>query len=144
MSLKEDALAGILFFVSGLLGIVIGWGYDTGTLANAGPGLAPKALSVGLMVLGSVIALRAARTSERVKPLQLRPIVIVLGGLLIFAGLIERVGLAATVTAMIVFMYIAAGERRWAEAVIVGGVFGLVCTALFVFGLKLSFKPGWW
>jgi hypothetical protein len=142
--LKQDFLAGFLFLAMGVAGLLFGAGYDMGTLSRAGPGFAPKVLSVGLIILGAIIAIRSIWQNRFASALHFRPLVAVLGALLIFALLIDRGGLFVTVVAMAGFMYLVGGERRWVEAAVFSAAFAVFCAALFVFGLKLPFSVGWW
>ena len=55
----QDVGAAIILIALGLAGIWFGRDYDIGSVSHRGPGYMPALLSIGLLVFGAVIGLRA-------------------------------------------------------------------------------------
>jgi putative tricarboxylic transport membrane protein len=55
----QDAGAAVLLMVIGLGGLWFGRDYELGSVSQMGPGYMPMLLSIGLLIFGAVIALRA-------------------------------------------------------------------------------------
>ena len=55
----QDVGAAIILIVIGLAGLWFGRDYDIGSVSRMGPGYMPVLLSIGLLVFGAVIGLRA-------------------------------------------------------------------------------------
>jgi hypothetical protein len=55
----QDVGAAIILIALGLAGVWFGRDYDIGSVSRMGPGYMPALLSIGLLVFGAVIGLRA-------------------------------------------------------------------------------------
>lgn len=74
----------------------------------------------------------------------MRPLVLVLLSLLVFAGLIERAGLIPATIGLALVAAAGSKDTRWLEVVIFSVVLALVSALVFVKGLGLTMKilPG--
>src|SRR4029079_17943279 len=110
--LGRDFFAGLLFIVFGALALAIGTRYPLGSTARMGAGYFPVLISGLLMFIGIVVAARGVRIqSTVVTPLSLKPLLLVLAAILLFAGTIERLGLTLAVLVVVVIGYLA--NARW-------------------------------
>lgn len=116
--------------------------YDFGSLRRMGPGFFPVVLGLVLAVLGALIALSALGRPGQVRPFAWRETIGILGALLLFGLLLNRIGFVAT-TALTVLISSAVAPRGgivW-RLVLAVAVTALVW-ALFILGLNMSF-PVW-
>ncbi len=111
----KDFVAGVLFVAVGIAAIVIAANYPLGTAARMGPGYFPRILGILLIVLGSSLAFRALRIQGSALPgWQWRPVVIVLGSVVLFGLVVNIVGLALS-TIGLILVSSAASKRIPAE-----------------------------
>ena len=100
MRFNQDIGAGLTFAGAGILGIALGTEYEFGVARAMGPGYLPTVLCWGLIGLGLLIAGKGAfETGEALTRWHLRPLLLVLAAVGIFAITIERLGLFVAVLA---------------------------------------------
>ena len=139
----KDFYSGLLFIAFGVGAIVIGSNYALGTAARMGPGYFPRMLGILLIVLGGALALRALRVQGSPLPgWKWRPTLIVLGSVVLFGVIVNRVGLVLSTIILILLSSAASTEFRPKEAVISGVLLAGLTVAVFVIGLKLQL-PIW-
>ena len=104
---KIDVLAGLFVILLGVLSIVESLNFNMGTTRNMGPGYFPYYIGVLMIIVGVGIileGLRPARYALNFGQLpSLRGLLMILAGVIAFALLIPRVGLAHA-TAVAVFL----------------------------------------
>ncbi|MFO1314544.1 MAG: tripartite tricarboxylate transporter TctB family protein [Burkholderiales bacterium] len=139
----KDFWSGVLFIAFGLAAIVIARDYAMGTAGRMGPGYFPRALGAILIVLGLVLSVRAIKL--RGTALQFgsfRPLVIVLGSVVVFGLAAPSLGMVIATVLLIVVSSAASHEFRWKEAIISSVVLAVFTLAAFGYGLKLQL-PLW-
>ena len=93
----QDVGAAIILIAIGLAGLWFGRDYDIGSVSRMGPGYMPALLSIGLLVFGAAIGLRAVTLDgPPIATGRWYPSLMILVAVLMFAVLIERAGLAPT------------------------------------------------
>ena len=108
----QDVGAAIILIALGLAGIWFGRDYDIGSVSRMGPGYMPALLSIGLLVFGAVIGLRAVTVDgPPIETGRWYPSLLILVAVLLFALLIDRVGLALTTFVVAVICAFASGRR---------------------------------
>lgn len=108
-----------------------------GIFSAMGPGFYPLVLSVVLAGLALVILFQPDAEGEPTSAGDLRPFLAICAGVIIFAVLVQRVGLfPATAAAVIVS---ATGHKgfAWLPTILLGIGAGAFCTIVFIFGLSL-------
>jgi len=139
----KDFWSGVLFIAIGLAAIGISSTYPLGTAARMGPGYFPRMLGILLMVLGTVLALRALRsTGGSLAKWKLRPLVFVLGSVVVFGIIVHYVGVMLGTIFLIVGASAASHEFRPKESVIAGILLAALAVGVFIIGLKLQL-PTW-
>ena len=129
----QDFWSGILFIVFGALALWFGRDYAIGTLNRIGPGFLPVMLSVGLLAVGGLLALRAlAIDGPAIEKSQVVPQLVILAAIAVFAFGIERLGLALTVAAVAVTASFAKRGMHWLEVIGLGVGLSALCVVLFV------------
>ena len=135
----KDLVAGLLFIAVGIAAIAIASNYTLGTAARMGPGYFPRILGMLMIVLGAILALRSLRLAGPPLPgWKWRPVLVVLGSVVVFGLIVTRVGLVLSTILLIVMASAASREFRPREALISGGLLALLCVGVFVIGLKLQ------
>ena len=141
----KDFFAGLLYIAFGGLAVALGSGYPLGSAARMGPGYFPVMVGSLLLLVGIVVAARGLRAkSERMGALAIKPLVLVLGAVILFAALIEKIGLAVAILGVVVIGYLANTRRRPLELLVLALVLTTASVLIFHYGLKLPFKiwPG--
>ena len=139
----KDFYSGLIFIAFGVGAIAIGSNYALGTAARMGPGYFPRMLGILLIVLGAALALRALRVQGSPLPgWKWRPTLIVLGSVVLFGVIVNRVGLVLSTIILILLSSAASTEFRPKEALISGVLLAGLTVAVFVIGLKLQL-PIW-
>ena len=134
----QDFLAGLMFVAFGVVGAYIARKYPFGTSVRMGPGYLPVVLSwcmiaLGVLIVGKSLILEGPGFG-RVK---LRPLVFVLGCVLVYALTIERLGLAISTFLTTVICAYADTNMRWVETLILGVALSAFCVVTFIYGLSL-------
>lgn len=139
----KDFLAGLMFIALGIAAIVIAMNYTLGTAARMGPGYFPRILGILLIVLGAILALRSARLRGNPLPgWQWKPVLIVLGSVVVFGLIVTRLGVVLSTVALILMSSAASHEFRAREALITGILLAALAVGVFLIGLKLQL-PIW-
>jgi Tripartite tricarboxylate transporter TctB family len=139
----KDLLAGLLFIAVGIAAIALAAGYTLGTAARMGPGYFPRILGILLITLGAVLALRSLKLSGAPLPgWKWRPVIVVLGSVVVFGLIVTRVGLVLSTVLLIAMASAASHEFRPKEAAISGLLLAALVVGVFVVGLKLQL-PIW-
>jgi hypothetical protein len=137
----KDFFAGLMFIAFGVAALAIGSGYALGTAARMGPGYFPRILGFLLIAIGAVVALRSLKLKGGpVRFGSLKPIVIVLGSVVLFGVLSPHIGLILAGVMLIVASSAGSSEFRWKEALISGIVLSIGAVLVFVWGLGLQFS----
>ncbi|OGP62660.1 MAG: hypothetical protein A2169_06830 [Deltaproteobacteria bacterium RBG_13_47_9] len=141
---RQDFYGGLFFLGLGVFGVVFGKGYTIGTISRMGPGYLPMVLSYALIIIGTFIAIRAIRHGEsHIESCYWRPIVSVLGSILVFAFLIPRGGLVLSTLLVTILSSFGTRETRWRSAIVLGILMALLTALVFIklLGLPISVWP---
>ena len=143
MKSQKDFWSGLMFMATG---IAFAWGatsYTIGEGARMGPGYFPRILGILLIVLGGILALRATRSAGPPMPrFKWRPLVVVLGSVVLFGAIVRTVGVALSTVLLIVTASAASHEFRPRESLIAGVLLAALAVGVFVIGLQLQL-PIW-
>ena len=140
---SRDFWSGVLFTLFGVGTLAIGSKYTLGTAARMGPGYFPRILGILLIVLGVTIALRALRVRGEAMPrFRLRPLVVVLGSVVLFGAIVRPLGVALSTVILIVVASAASSEFRPRESLVAGVLLAALAVGVFVIGLQLQL-PIW-
>ena len=135
---------GILILV-GSFWLPAGAGY-----AQVGPGVVPKFVGGGLIILG-VALLREVFTggyrgvdeeAEKHLPMDWRAFAWVTAGIVVYGLLVELLGFVLSSTILFACVARSFGSRRWALNAIVGVLLAAFVFGIFNYGLGLTLPPG--
>ena len=144
--LSTDLLSGLLFAAVGAAALYISWRYPAGTAARMGPGYFPHLVGGLLVLLGSVLAVRAwIRPGPAIAIIDVRPAIFVLAGTVSFGFLLERFGLVMASVVLIVASRLGRPDFKLLEVLLLAAVLVTGATLLFVYALGLSVRvfPAW-
>lgn len=140
---QKDFYAGLMFVGFGIFAIYEAQQYDMGVIERMGPGYFPTILGVVLLCLGLAVFVRSFFSGVTTKiRIDLRPIVLVLSGVVAFGLLLEIAGLVIAAFALITLACLGSWEFRLRDTLIMFVVLVAFCTAVFYYGLEVSF-PLW-
>lgn len=135
---SKDFYTGILFIFFGILAVLISRAYPMGSAMRMGPGYFPLLTGGCLSLLGLVVVFRALRISgEPIKGLRIRPMMLVLGGVLAFALLVQPLGLVIAVLVLIIISCLGGWGFNVLEITFLCLVLATLAVGLFVYGIGL-------
>jgi hypothetical protein len=139
MSIRNprDFWAGVIYLALGIAAIWIGRNYPQGTSARMGPGYFPTVLGAILGSLGAIsIARSFLRPGEMIAPFAWRPLVTILGAVVLFGLLLDRAGVIIALACLMIVGALASRNSRF-DVTTVAAFAGLVafCVIVFVKGL---------
>jgi hypothetical protein len=141
----KDFWAGLMFLAFGLGFAWAAQGYQMGTAVRMGPAYFPTMLGGLLAVLGLVVFVRSLVVSgEGLSRFYFRPLVLVLGGVVVFALLLRPLGLIVATLGLIVVSALGGYDFRLREVLILYATLAVFALLVFVKGLGLPFTlcPG--
>lgn len=138
---NKDFLGGCLLIAVGAAAAFIASRYSFGTPRQMGPGFLPVMLAAILMGLGAAIALKSARSGAQLDGTgALRPIFVVLGGVLVFSQILEPLGLVFSSFILVLIACAAQSPFKPREALILAIGLTLGVVLLFAFALEIPFR----
>ncbi|MGE0151551.1 MAG: tripartite tricarboxylate transporter TctB family protein [Reyranellaceae bacterium] len=134
-----DLWAGLLCMAMGGAALLLLADTRMGTVAAMGPGFLPTWLARILVGIGALIALRSA-AAARLTPdwRRLRPLLLILGGVVFFALALRPLGFALTSFVLLLLAAAAGRDFRWREALLAATGVSAAASALFIVALKLN------
>jgi len=137
----KDLFAGLLFLVVGVAAVLIARGYPVGSTSRMGPGYFPILVGSLLILVGIVVAGRSLTTEpDPIGRIAFKPLLLVLGAVLLFAASIEKLGLASAILLVVIVSYLANPRHKLLELAILAAVLAIASVGIFVYGIKLPFK----
>ena len=133
----RDFWAGAIYLALAAVVLVIGRNYSLGSSARMGPGYFPAALGMILAGFGVVSVGRSfLRPGEPITAFAVRPLVLVLGSVVLFGLLLDPLGVLIALPCLIVVSALASRYSR-INVTSVAALVGLVafCVIVFVKGL---------
>ncbi len=141
----QDFWAGLMFLAFGVGFAYAAQNYQMGTAVRMGPAYFPTVLGGILAALGLIIFLKSfVAAGPEVARFYLKPLILVLGGVVIFALLLRPLGLVIATGALILVSALGGSEFKIKEVVIEIACLVVFALVIFVKGLGLPFTlcPG--
>ncbi len=135
----RDFWAGAIYLALAVAVLWIGRDYPFGSSARMGPGYFPAALGLLLALFGVASITRSfVRAGEPITPFAWRPLLLVLGSVVVFGLLVNGVGALIALPVLIVIAAIASRYSRL-DATSAAALVGMVafCVLVFIKGLGL-------
>jgi hypothetical protein len=138
---NKDLWAGLMYIVTGALGMWIARDYPFGSALRMGPGYFPSVLGGIMVAMGIyVLALGLRKNHEKIQGnLSLRALIVLPISMIVFGILMEEAGFIPAMAALIPISAAASREFKWLE--VLGLTVGLtiLCAAGFIFALGLPY-----
>ena len=139
----KDFWSGVMFLCFAAVTLVTASGYSMGRGGRMGPGYFPTLLGAVLGLLGLVLVLRSfAIRGEAVEKIQWRPLAALVGCVLLFAAMIQPLGLVIALSATTFLASFAGPDWRLREAALLSAGLTIAAVLIFVLGLRLPL-PLW-
>ena len=121
-----------------------------GGYAQVGPGVVPRIVGIGILLLGILLAREAFtggfrgvdEEAEARLPMDWRAFAWVTGGIFAYGLLVERLGFVLASMALFMLVARSFGSRRWALNAVVALVLAAAIFATFTYGLGLMLPAG--
>ena len=137
----KDFNAGLMFIV---IGAVFGYGataYPMGTAVRMGPAYFPSILGWGTVALGLfVLVMSFFEDDEEPTHTAWRPLILVIGSVMLFGALINTGGLITATIVQIIVSALGGHEFKWKEAIISSALMSVTVWLVFDKALGLPFK----
>ena len=144
---SKDLWSGLMFAAFGVLALVMGSSLAVGTAIRMGPGYVPRMLSYILIGLGIAIVVRAViAPGESIERFRWKPTTMITLGIIVFALLFERAGLAPALVCLIFLAALGGEEFKLVETILACVVLTALCIIIFKLGLgmNISIIQGVW
>lgn len=143
---QRDFVSGIVLVVVGAAFAIGATNYDFGSASRPGPGYFPFGLGILLAVLGLVIFYtslsRECSDGDRIGNIPWRPLICIVGALVVFGFALPRLGFLISFPAMIIITSAGSREFAWRDALLNAVFLTALSCGLFVYGLQLNI-PLW-
>lgn len=134
----QDFWSGLLFMSIGGAAAYMSRDFVFGTMTRMGPGFLPTVLAWLLIGIGAFVAFRGlALTGPRIQPSTWRPQIVIVVAIVLFALLIERVGLIPTVFIVTNVASVAATEFKFRDSLFLSAGLAIACYLVFITMLGL-------
>jgi hypothetical protein len=125
----KDFWSGVMFTIFAAVGLYVARGYPMGTSGKMGPGYFPIVLAFLLGALGLLLIGRAILTGDsEVDHIRLRPLLLMVIGVVLFGVAIQPLGLVIALAIAIIFAAMAGRQSSVAEV----GAMVIVLTAFSI------------
>jgi hypothetical protein len=139
----KDFWSGLMFLVFAGVSLLAANGYSMGRGGRMGPGYFPTLLGCVLALLGVILVVRSfAIHGEAIERIQLRPLLVLTGCVLLFGFTIQSLGLVIALSLTTFAAAFAGREARLKEAALLSCGLTFVAVLIFVFALRLPL-PIW-
>lgn len=143
---RRDFASGIVLVIVGFAFAVGATNYDFGSALRPGPGYFPFGLGILLALLGLVILCtsltRGKVDGDPIGDVPWRPLICIVGALVLFGYALPRVGFLVSFPVMIVLTSAGSREFAWQGALLNAALLTALCYGLFIYGLQLNI-PLW-
>lgn len=140
---SRDLVAGSMMAIVGLTTAYLGSGLSFGTISRMGSGFLPNTLSWIVVGLGALILLRSFIVADDAPEWpRLRPFAFICLGPILFALLIDSLGLIPTIMVVTAFVRCATPQKVTLRTFVFPAVLAAGCAFVFVYLLNLPI-PLW-
>ena len=134
---RQEIAAALVWAVIGLAAIVIAGNYAFGTIVRMGPGFVPIALGVMLVLLGLIAAWQGRLADKVTLDLRFRPFALIMGAIVIWVLLIDRVGFVVSTFALVAIAAQSEREITLLETVLLAAGVTQVGYLIFIRGIGI-------
>jgi hypothetical protein len=137
----NDLIAGLFLLACAGLAWWFGRDLSVGSAFRMGPGYIPRLLTWVVLGFGALLLLRAfVMTGPRLAPWPLRPIVLVIAAMVVFALSVERAGLLLASLLAVGLAALATPQNSWRSALVLGVALAVAACVMFPWLLQLPLR----
>lgn len=134
---SKDFISGIVFLAIGGTFFALGRGYSMGTGRSMGPGYFPSLLSVLLMLVGAVLAVKASMKPGEPTPVPaFRKLAVITISVVAFGLLLRPLGLVPAIVALVLIAAPLSVKHKWKATLLLAA--GLAAGSSLVFVVLLG------
>jgi hypothetical protein len=144
---NRDFFAGLLYILTGAVGMWIARDYPFGSALRMGPGYFPSVLGGMMIAFGVAVLLMGVKNNEKIKGnWSFRALIVLPLSTVVFGVLMETAGFIPAILVLIPLAALAGREFNWKEVVPLSIGLTVLCTAGFIYGLGLPYPliKGMW
>jgi len=144
---NRDFFAGLLYILTGAVGMWIARDYPFGSALRMGPGYFPSVLGGMMIAFGIAVLMMGVKNNEKMKGTwSIRALIVLPLSTVAFGVLMETAGFIAAMLVLIPFSAAAGREFKWIEVGLITVGLTVLCTAMFIYGLGLPYPliKGMW
>ncbi|MGP9677919.1 tripartite tricarboxylate transporter TctB family protein [Halomonas sp. AOP27-A1-41] len=137
---NRDFLAGLMCLV---LSICVLWqaqDYSLGTLRNMGPGYLPRVLGCFLGALGVLIMAFSAKTATDFPKINVRALVCITTGIVVFASLMNPAGLFISTVTLVFLCGLSEKKFKPVRLALISLALCLMSYLIFILGLNMPIR----
>ena len=138
---NRDFFAGMLYILTGVVGMWIARDYPFGSALRMGPGYFPTVLGGIMIAFGFAVLLMGVKNNEKIKGnWSIRAMIVLPLSAVLFGILMEEVGFIPALAVLIPVAAASGREFKWLEVVLL--TIGLIILSLciFIWGLGLPYQ----
>ena len=138
----QDMVAGVMFVVIGIGGLVVARDYPVGTANAMGPGYVPRILCLGIIGIGLILMMRTLLLGigDDLRRFRIWPIVGILGAITLFGFMLEGLGIVISAVSLVLIASFAGDDVRPRQAVVAAALLTVFVIAVFIWGLELPLR----
>ena len=152
---RDEAIAGLVIFLFGLLTTVLSLKWPIGTFRMAGSGMFPLILGILLMILSVIFVLRIFFQGKKGKKGQIKKeapsessespvqLILFLGTMVLVTVFFNQLGYPLSSFLLMVALLRILGVKRWRFTLPLSFITAVVCYFIFVQFLKIPLPKGW-
>jgi hypothetical protein len=137
---NRDFFAGLLYILTGALGMWIARDYPFGSALRMGPGYFPSVLGGMMIAFGIAVLMMGVKNNEKIKGnWSFRALIVLPLATVVFGVLMEAAGFIPAMLALIPFSAAAGREFKIVEVAVLTIGLTVMSTAMFIYGLGLPY-----
>lgn len=138
-SARQDLVGGLLSVALGAFALFEASRYPMGSLLRMGPGFFPSGVAILIILLGLVLIAASFRSRRSARPIEvrLRPVATIAGAILLFALLLERVGVVPATLVLVFVSSLAEPQWRPLRAGVLALAIGALVYLIFIVVLQI-------
>ena len=144
---NRDFFGGLMYIVTGAVGMWIARDYPFGSALRMGPGYFPSVLAGMMIAFGVAIMMMGFKNNEKIKGnWSIRALIVVPLATVTFGYLMEEAGFIPALLVLIPFAAVAGREFKLVEIALLTVGLTILSTLMFIKGLGLPYPliKGWW
>jgi hypothetical protein len=144
---NRDFFGGLMYIVTGAIGLWIARDYPFGSALRMGPGYFPSVLAGMMILFGIAIMMMGFKNNEKIKGnWSIRALIVLPLSTVAFGWLMEEAGFIPAMLVLIPFAAAAGKEFKLVEIILLTIGLTILCTGMFIYGLGLPYPliKGMW